>query len=63
MSRFARPATQAPGWPEYVPPWRNGAAPSAQNGARTVPETTTALSGTYPEVMPFAQVIRSGVKP
>ena len=24
MSRLTRPATQAPGWPAYVPPWRNG---------------------------------------
>ena len=49
--------------PAYVPPWRNGAASSRQNGSRTRPEATTALSGTYPDEMPFAQVIRSGVKP
>ena len=45
-------------------PWRKTfAVPSAQNGSATRAEAITPPSGMYPEVMPFATVIRSGESP
>ena len=59
MSRLASATALATGCPPKVTPWANQLV-SLRNGSASRSDAIIAPSGTYPLVMPLAQVMMSG---